>query len=287
MKQPIVISFFDEATFTASYIVKDPDSNHAAIIDSVLDYDAKSGRTSTDSADAIISLAQAQGLSIDWILETHAHADHLSAAVYLQEKLGGKIAIGEHITDVQKIFRDVFNFEKEFLPDGTQFDHLFADGDSFMIGGLEAKVMHTPGHTPACITFLAGDAAFVGDTLFMPDSGTARADFPGGDARALYDSTQKLLALPDETRVFLCHDYGQDGREITCETTIAEQRAKNIHVGEGKDVEAYVAMREARDKALAMPTLILPSIQVNIRGGHMPPAEENGTIYLKVPLNRL
>lgn len=288
MQQPTVISFFDEATFTASYIVQDPDSNKAAIIDSVLDFDPKSGRTNTESADEIIAHVKKHGLEVEWILETHAHADHLTAAPYLKKNLGGKTAIGEHIKDVQTIFRDVFNLEKSFLPDGSQFDHLFNDADTFMIGGLKVLVMHTPGHTPACISYIAGDAAFVGDTLFMPDAGTARADFPGGDAHTLFQSTQKILALPDETRIFLCHDYGADGkREIAYTTTVKAEREANIHVGAGKDEAAYIKMREARDATLGMPTLILPSIQVNIRAGELPPAENNGVRYMKLPIDAL
>ncbi len=288
MQQPTVISFFDEATFTASYIVQDPDSNKAAIIDSVLDFDPKSGRTNTESADEIIAHVKKHGLEVEWILETHAHADHLTAAPYLKKNLGGKTAIGEHIKDVQTIFRDVFNLEKSFLPDGSQFDHLFNDADTFMIGGLKVLVMHTPGHTPACISYIAGDAAFVGDTLFMPDAGTARADFPGGDAHTLFQSTQKILALPDETRIFLCHDYGADGkREIAYTTTVKAEREANIHVGAGKDEAAYIKMREARDATLGMPNLILPSIQVNIRAGELPPAEDNGVRYMKLPIDAL
>lgn len=287
MTKPDVTSFFDEETNTVSYVVRDPESLHAAIIDSVLDYDPKSGRTKTDSADKIVSHVESVGLTIDWILETHAHADHLTAAPYLQKRLGGKTAIGEHIKDVQAIFRDVFNVEKEFRADGKQFDHLFVAGDSFAIGGMQGKVMHTPGHTPACLTYLVGDAAFVGDTLFMPDAGTARADFPGGDAHILYRSTRKILALPDETRLFLCHDYGPDGRAIAWETTVQEQREKNIHVGDATNEKTYVDMRNARDETLEMPTLILPSIQVNMRAGEMPPADDNGVVYLKIPINAL
>ncbi len=288
MQKPIVTSFFDKATFTASYIVKDPDSAKAAIVDSVLDFDPKSGRTKTDSADEIIAHVKDNGLEVEWILETHAHADHLTAAPYLKKHLGGKTGIGEHIKDVQTIFRDVFNLEKEFLPDGSQFDHLFADGDTFQIGGLTVSVMHTPGHTPACLTYVVGDAALVGDTLFMPDAGTARADFPGGDAHTLYQSTQKILALPEDTRIFLCHDYGADGkREIAFTTTVKAEREANIHVGFGKDEADYIKMREARDATLDMPTLILPSIQVNIRAGELPPAEDNGVRYMKLPIDAL
>jgi glyoxylase-like metal-dependent hydrolase (beta-lactamase superfamily II) len=267
-------------------VVKDPESNHAAIVDSVLDFDPKSGRTSTESADEVIKHVQDNGLTIDWLLETHAHADHLSAAPYLKEKLGGKIAIGAHIKDVQKVFTGVFNL-KDLNSDGRQFDHLFADGDTFPIGALEGHVMHTPGHTPACITYLIGDAAFIGDTLFMPDYGTARADFPGGDAGTLYRSVQKLFALPDETRLFMCHDYMPGGREPKWETTVAEERQKNIHIHEGVTEEQFVDMRTKRDATLDMPVLILPSVQVNIRAGQLPPAEDNGVSYLKLPVNLL
>jgi len=285
---PKVRAFFDEATNTASYVVADPQGNRCAIVDPVLDYDPKSGRTDTASADEVIAYVKDQGLVVEWLLETHAHADHLSAAPYLKEKLGGRIAIGRHITDVQKIFGGVFNVEESFDTDGAQFDHLFEDGETFSIGGLTVRVMHTPGHTPACMTYLVGDAAFVGDTLFMPDYGTARADFPGGDARTLYRSIQKILALPPETRVFLCHDYKAEGRgDYRWETTVAEERANNIHVGAGKGEDAFVEMREARDATLGMPTLILPSVQVNIRAGAMPPPEDNGVSYLKIPVNRL
>lgn len=285
--KPEIRSFFDEATFTATHLVWDPATRKAAIIDSVKDYDPKSGRTETTSADAVIMAVAENNLSVDWILETHVHADHLTAAPYLQEKLGGKIAIGAHINVVQGVFKSVFNVEKEFAPDGRQFDHLFQDDDTFMIGALEAKVLHTPGHTPACATFLIGDAAFVGDTLFMPDFGTARCDFPGGDARMLFHSIQKILALPPETRLFLCHDYGPGGREYQWETTVAEEKAKNIHVKDGTSEEAFVAMRMERDQQLSMPILILPSVQVNMRAGNMPPAEENGTRYLKIPVDAL
>lgn len=284
--KPDVKSFFDEETCTASYIVKDPDSRQCAIIDSVLDYDASSGRTRTDSADQIIAYINDQQLQLEWVLETHAHADHLSAAPYLQEKLGGKIAIGKHITDVQKVFARLFNAEAEFRADGAQFDHLFDDNETFNIGGLSAKVLHTPGHTPACLTYLIGNAAFVGDTLFMPDYGSARCDFPGGDATSLYRSIQRILALPDETRIFLCHDYKTAERDEFCwETTVAAEKHHNIHVHEGVSEEEFVSMRNKRDATLDMPKLILPSIQINMRAGHLPPAEDNGTHYLKIPLN--
>ena len=284
---PHVTAFFDEATYTVSYVVREPDGPHAAIIDSVLDFDPKSGRTSTASADRIIAFVSEHGLTIDWILETHAHADHLSAAPYLKAALGGRIGIGEHITEVQQIFKKIFNLEKTFNTDGAQFDHLFREGEEFRIGGMTARVMHTPGHTPADVTYVIGDAAFVGDTLFMPDYGTARADFPGGDARQLYRSIRRLLEeLPPETRLFLCHDYKAPGRDhYAWETTVAEERAHNLHVHDGVSEEAFVAMRTARDKTLAMPVLLLPSVQVNIRAGQLPPPEDNGVSYLKIPVN--
>ena len=284
---PHVTAFFDEATYTVSYVVREPDGPRAAIIDSVLDFDPKSGRTSTASADRIIAFVREHGLTVDWILETHAHADHLSAAPYLKAALGGRIGIGEHITEVQQIFKKVFNLEKTFNTDGAQFDHLFRDGEEFRIGGMTARVMHTPGHTPADVTYVIGDAAFVGDTLFMPDYGTARADFPGGDARRLYRSIRRLLEeLPPETRLFLCHDYKASGRDhYAWETTVAEERAHNLHVHDGVSEEAFVAMRTARDKTLAMPVLLLPSVQVNIRAGQLPPPEDNGVSYLKIPVN--
>lgn len=284
---PHVTAFFDEATYTVSYVVREPDGPHAAIIDSVLDFDPKSGRTSTASADRIIAFVREHGLTIDWILETHAHADHLSAAPYLKAALGGRIGIGEHITEVQQIFKKIFNLEKTFNTDGAQFDHLFREGEEFRIGGMTARVMHTPGHTPADVTYVIGDAAFVGDTLFMPDYGTARADFPGGDARRLYRSIRRLLEeLPPETRLFLCHDYKAPGRDhYAWETTVAEERAHNLHVHDGVSEEAFVAMRTARDKTLAMPVLLLPSVQVNIRAGQLPPPEDNGVSYLKIPVN--
>lgn len=286
--KPDVKAFFDEATFTVSYVVKDPESDRCAIIDSVLDFDPKSGRTNTQSADAIIAYVQDSGLTVEWLLETHAHADHLSAGPYIKEKLGGTTAIGAHIKEVQGVFADLFNVEKGFQTDGSQFEHLFEDGEDFKIGGMPVRAMHTPGHTPACMTYMAGDAAFVGDTLFMPDYGTARADFPGGDARVMYRSIQKILALPDETTLYMCHDYKAPGRDAyKWETTVAEEKAGNVHVGAGKTEDDFVAMREARDKTLDMPTLILPSVQVNIRAGAMPPAEDNGVSYLKIPINAL
>lgn len=285
---PVVKTFFDQASNTFSYIVQDPNSNACAIIDSVLDFDYASGHTNFKSADEITSYIQAKGLTVEWILETHAHADHLSAAPYLQQKLGGKIAIGQHITVVQQTFGKIFNAGTAFERDGSQFDRLFQENDEFQIGQLTAKVIHTPGHTPACLSYLIGDAVFVGDTLFMPDYGTARCDFPGGNAAVLYQSVQKLLALPDETRMFLCHDYLPAGRShYVNQTTVGEQRRNNIHIREGISAQEFIAMRNARDATLAMPTLIIPSVQVNMRAGQMPPAEEDGQIYLKVPINCL
>jgi glyoxylase-like metal-dependent hydrolase (beta-lactamase superfamily II) len=285
--KPEIKTFFDEATFTASHVVWDPESKAAAIIDSVKDYDPKSGRTKTESADEIIAFVGEQGLSVEWILETHVHADHLTAAPYLKEKLGGKIGIGARIDQVQNVFKKIFNAEETFATDGRQFDRLFEDGDSFKIGGLEATVMHTPGHTPACSTYVIGDAAFVGDTLFMPDFGTARCDFPGGDARTLYASIKKILALPPETRIFLCHDYAPGGRPYAWETTVAAERKENIHVHDGVSEDEFVKMRSERDKQLEMPVLILPSVQVNMRAGEMPPPEDNGMRYLKIPIDAL
>ncbi|NLC21284.1 MAG: MBL fold metallo-hydrolase [Halomonadaceae bacterium] len=287
MPRPIVIHFFDEPTNTFSYVVQDPDSRACAILDSVLDFDYAAGRTDTRSADEIIAFVRDNGLEVEWVLETHVHADHLSAAPYLHEKLGGKTGIGANITVVQDVFGKAFNAGTEFARDGSQFDCLFKEGDTFAIGNLEGRVLHTPGHTPACLTYVIGDAAFVGDTLFMPDYGTARCDFPGGDARTLYQSIQKVLTLPDATRLFLCHDYKAPGRDEYCHvTTVAEQRAHNVHVHEGIDEEAFVKMRTERDATLDMPRLILPSVQVNMRAGHMPPAEDNGQVYLKVPINK-
>lgn len=284
---PDVRAFFDPATWTLTYIVKDPNSSSCAIVDSVLDYEAASGRTKTKSADQVIAMVESENLTVEWILETHVHADHLSAAPYLHNKLGGKIGIGAHITDVQNIFGNLFNAEPEFRRDGSQFDHLFTDGDTFAIGGLTATAMHTPGHTPACMTYHIGDALFVGDTMFMPDFGTARCDFPGGDARVLYQSIQRLLALPPETRMFMCHDYMPNGREMQYETTVGEQKASNLHVHDGVSEDEFVAMRSAKDKTLSMPTLILPSVQVNMRAGELPPAEDNGVRYLKIPLDAI
>lgn len=285
--QPHVKAFLDNDSETFSYVVYDRVGGHAAVVDPVLDFDYKSGRTRTDGAERIVAFVREQQLNVDWILETHAHADHLSAAPYIREQLGGRIGIGEHIRDVQKIFKEVFNLEKEFLPNGSQFDHLFSDGETFGIGPLEARVLHTPGHTPADLAYLIGDALFVGDTLFMPDVGTARCDFPGGDSATLFRSIRKLLALPEETRLFVCHDYPTEHREHEYETTVGAQKRDNIHVHEGVEEADFVAMRDARDATLAMPRLILPSIQVNIRAGRMPPAEDNGTVYLKLPIDRL
>ncbi|RDE19081.1 MBL fold metallo-hydrolase [Motiliproteus coralliicola] len=282
----LVTPFFDEPTFTFSYIVQDPDSNSCAIIDSVLDFDYDSGTTNTRSADQMLAHIQQNNLQLEWILETHVHADHLSAAPYLKQQVGGKTGIGEHIQTVQSTFGKVFNAGTEFARDGSQFDQLFKDGDQFQIGSLTAKAIHTPGHTPACMTYQIGDCAFVGDTLFMPDFGTARCDFPGGDAGILFQSIQKIFALPGETRLFMCHDYKAPGREqYAWETTVAEERQNNIHVGHGISQQDFEQMRSERDKTLGMPRLILPSVQVNMRAGQMPPAEDNGQVYLKVPLN--
>jgi glyoxylase-like metal-dependent hydrolase (beta-lactamase superfamily II) len=284
---PTIQSFFHEPTFTVSYLVIDPDSRKAAIIDPVLDFDPKSGRTGHKSADGILATAAAGGIEIVWILETHVHADHLSAAAYLKEKTRARTGIGAAVSEVQRHFKPLFN-ATDLEPDGRQFDRLFADGDRVPIGSLEAQVMHTPGHTPACISYLVGDAVIVGDTLFMPDYGTARCDFPGGSARQLYRSIRRLLALPPATRIFLCHDYKAPGRDhFVWETTVAEQRAKNTHIHDGIDEAAFVAMRENRDKTLDMPALIIPSIQVNMRAGQMPAPDSNGTVYLRLPLNRL
>lgn len=286
MLKPQVDAFFDLATFTYSYLVRDSHSNRCAIIDSVLDFDPASGKTSTASADAIISQVKTQSLQVEWILETHVHADHLSAAPYLQAKLGGKIGIGAKITTVQQVFGEVFNAGAAFATDGSQFDQLFSQGDTFKIGQLAVEVLHTPGHTPACLTYLIGDAGFVGDTLFMPDYGTARCDFPGGDAATLYQSIQTIFALPPATRLFMCHDYLAPGRDdYRYETTVAEQQQHNIHVGQGKNEADFVALRTQRDATLVMPRLILPSVQINMRAGHFPPAEANGVSYLKFPLN--
>jgi glyoxylase-like metal-dependent hydrolase (beta-lactamase superfamily II) len=284
--QPDVTAFFDEDTFTVSYLVSDPATRRAAIIDSVLDFDQASGRTKHTSADKIIAHVEKHGLKVDWVLETHVHADHVSAGDYLKQKLGGRSGIGEHVRIVQNAFARIFNTGPGFATDGRQFDHLFKDGDAFRIGNLQARVIHTPGHTPACITYVIGDAAFVGDTLFMPDYGTARCDFPGGDAAQLYRSIHKLFTLPPETRVFLCHDYKAPGRdEYRWETTIGEQRAKNVHIHEGIAEAEFVAMRAGRDKTLSMPKLILPSVQINMRAGILPEPESNGVRYLKLPVD--
>jgi len=282
-----VQSFFDKATSTVSHLVVEPNGRHCAIVDPVLDYDQAAGRTRTASADAIVAAVTSRGLTVDWILETHAHADHLSAARHLKDKLGGRIAVGARITEVQRIFKDVFNLERTFNTDGSQFDHLFADGERFFIGRQEAAVLYTPGHTPACCTYRVGDCAFVGDTLFMPDGGTARCDFPGGDAATLYRSIQRILALPAETRLFVCHDYQPGGRAAGWETTVAEERVRNIHVGGGRSEAEFVAMRTERDRTLGTPQLLIPSIQVNVRAGDLPPAEDNGIRYLKVPIDVL
>ena len=284
---PNVETFFDEATFTATHVAWDPKSGHAAIIDSVKDFDPKSGRTSTRSADAVIAYIRDNDLTVEWILETHVHADHLTAAPYVKDITGGTTAIGSRIEAVQKVFKTVFNAEEEFSTDGRQFDRLLDDGEVFHIGELEAKVIHTPGHTPACSTYVVGGKAFVGDTLFMPDFGTARCDFPGGDAGVLYRSIGKILSLPPETRLFMCHDYAPGGREFRWETSVAEERADNIHVHDGVTESDFVKMRTERDKQLDMPVLILPSVQVNMRAGELPPAESNGTHYLKLPVDLL
>jgi glyoxylase-like metal-dependent hydrolase (beta-lactamase superfamily II) len=288
MSRPIVKAFFDNDTNTVSYVVTDPQTRHCAIVDSVLDYDPKAGRTRHDSASQIVAYVKQEGLTVDWLLETHVHADHLSAAPWIQEQVGGKLAIGEHIRTVQDTFGKIFNAGTEVARDGRQFDHLFTDGETYQVGNLQARAIHTPGHTPACMSHVIGDAVFVGDTLSMPDYGTARCDFPGGDARTLYQSVQKLLALPDDTRMFLCHDYLPDSRsEFQWETTVGDQRRHNIHVHEGVSEEEFVSMREKRDATLDMPRLILPSVQINMRAGHLPPEEDNGVSYLKIPLNAL
>lgn len=285
---PVVTTFFDEATFTATHVIHDPATRRAAVIDPVMDFDQASGRTSHASADRVIAHVEAEGLTVDWLLETHAHADHLSAAPYLQQKLGGRIVIGTAITTVQEVFGQVFNEGPAFARDGSQFDLLMDDGHVFSVGGIEAIALHVPGHTPACLAFVIGDAVFVGDTLFMPDYGTARADFPGGDARTLYRSIRRLMALPEETRVFLCHDYKAPERtQFVWETTIGTQRTGNVHVHDGVGEDAFVTMREARDATLGMPRLILPSIQVNMRAGHLPEPDSNGVRYLKLPVDLL
>jgi glyoxylase-like metal-dependent hydrolase (beta-lactamase superfamily II) len=285
---PAVHAFFDEATNTITYLVREPQGRACAVIDSVLDFDYASGRTDTRSADAVIAFIRDHDLDLKWVLETHVHADHLSAAPYIQEALGGKIGIGDRITVVQETFGKVFNEGTRFARDGSQFDRLFAEGDSLMIGQMRADVMHTPGHTPACLTYVIGDTAFVGDTLFMPDFGTARCDFPGGSADVMYESVQRILSLPDATRIFVGHDYKAPGREdYAWESTVGEQRAKNIHIGAGRAKEDFVSLRQKRDATLAMPRLIVPSLQVNMRAGQMPEPEDNGQVYLKVPINGL
>ena len=285
--RPIVHGIFDKATWTVTYIVHSGVGTACAIIDSVLDYDPKSGRTSTATADKVVAYVQAHQLQVAWILETHAHADHVSAAPYLKKLLGGKTAIGSHITQVQKVFKGIFNLEPTFKQDGSQFDQLLDSDEAFKVGDLTGKVLFVPGHTPACVAYQLGDAVFVGDTLFMPDVGTARCDFPGGDARALYASTRKILSLPPETRLFMCHDYPPTDRPIAFETTVAAQRAYNIHVHDGITEDQFVEMRTKRDATLDMPVLILPAVQINIRAGELPPKESNGVAYLKIPLNAL
>lgn len=286
--RPVVKTFFDEATFTATHVVHDPQSKAAAVIDSVMDFDQPSGRTSFASADKLIAYVREEQLDVQWILETHAHADHLSAAPYLQERLGGKLAIGKDILAVQSVFGKIFNEGTDFARDGSQFDRLLSDGDRFDLGTIPVVVLHVPGHTPADIAFVVGDAAFIGDTLFMPDYGSARADFPGGDARQLYRSVRRLLELPAETRLFLCHDYKAPNRdEFVWETTVLAERTGNVHIHEGVGEDEFVEMRRQRDATLSMPRLILPSLQVNIRGGRLPEPDENGTSHLKLPLNRL
>ncbi|MBO9410154.1 MULTISPECIES: MBL fold metallo-hydrolase [unclassified Ruegeria] len=285
---PKVKAFFDTDTFTVSYLVQEPEGQACAIVDSVLDFDHASGRTNTNSADMIIDFVRKHDLKVEWILESHVHADHLSAAPYLQRELGGKIGIGDQIVTIQETFGKIFNEGTEFQRDGSQFDALFREGDSFHVGQMRGDVLHTPGHTPACLTYVIGDAAFVGDTLFMPDFGTARCDFPGGSSEMLYASIQKILSLPDETRVFVGHDYKAPGRdEYAWETTVGEQKALNVHIGQGRPVEEFVEMRDARDATLGMPRLILPSLQVNMRAGQMPPADEKGDVFLKLPINKL
>jgi glyoxylase-like metal-dependent hydrolase (beta-lactamase superfamily II) len=285
--RPIVQGLFDPATWTVTYVVHAGPGTAAAIIDSVLDYDPKSGRTKTTSAQKVVDYVREHDLKVEWILETHAHADHLSAAPWLKKQLGGRIAIGARITNVQEVFKGLFHLEPEFRTDGSQFDRLLDEGDTLEVGALKAEVMAVPGHTPACVAYRFDDAVFVGDTLFMPDVGTARCDFPGGDAHTLYGSVRKLLSLPPETRLFMCHDYPPNERPVAFETTVAEQRAKNIHIHDGVTEEAFVALRTKRDATLEMPVLILPSVQVNIRAGEMPPKEANGVAYLKIPINAL
>ena len=288
MPSPDVRAFFHEASHTFSYVAWDPATRKAAVLDAVLDYEAASGRTGHAAADAIIAFVRAEGLTLDWVIDTHVHADHLSAAPHVQSQLGGKLAIGEHIRAVQDTFGALFNAGSAFARDGSQFDHLFADGERYRLGSIEATAIHTPGHTPACMTHVIGDAAFVGDTLFMPDYGTARCDFPGGDAATLYRSIQRIFALPEATRIFLCHDYKAPGRdEFAHQTTVAAERQGNIHVRDGIGEAEFVAMRRARDATLNVPQLLLPAVQVNMRAGQLPPAEDNGVRYLKIPLDAL
>ncbi|SHH55226.1 MBL fold metallo-hydrolase [Cognatishimia maritima] len=286
--KPEVTAFFDDQTNTVSYVVKDPNGSACAIVDSVLDFDFASGHTDTKSADEVIAYVKDKGLTVEWLLETHVHADHLSAAPYIQEQVGGLIGIGDRITVVQDTFGKIFNEGTEFQRDGSQFDKLFVEGDVLMIGQMRADVLHTPGHTPACLTYVIGDAAFVGDTLFMPDFGTARCDFPGGSSEMLYSSIQKILSLPDETRIFVGHDYKAPGRdEFAWETTVAEEKAANVHIGAGASKEDFVAMRDSRDATLSKPKLIIPSLQVNMRAGNMPEPDKDGDVFLKVPINKL
>jgi len=285
--KPIVHGIFDKATWTITYIVHQGIGTACAVIDSVLNYDPKSGRTTTTSAEKVVDYVKANQLQVEWILETHAHADHVSAAPFLKKQLGGKMAIGDHITEVQKVFKGIFNLESTFKQDGSQFDHLLASDEEFKVGALVGKVLFVPGHTPACVAYQFGDAVFVGDTMFMHDVGTARCDFPGGDARSLYASTRRILSLPNETRLFMCHDYPPTERPIAFETTVAEQRAKNIHVHDGITESQFVEMRTKRDATLEMPVLILPAVQINIRAGELPPKEANGISYLKIPINAL
>ena len=285
--KPQVHGIFDPATWTVTYVVYEKEGSACAIIDSVLDYDPKSGRTRTDSADKVIAFVREKKLTVDWILETHAHADHLTAAPYLKKHLGGKTAIGDHINTVQRVFKGIFNLEPDFSTDGSQFDHLLKDGEHFSIGALSASTMYVPGHTPACVAYHIGDAVFVGDTMFMPDVGTARCDFPGGDAKTLYASVRKILSLPEDTRLFMCHDYPPTDRPVAFESTVGEQRRKNIHVHDGISESTFVDMRTKRDATLEMPVLILPAVQINIRAGDLPPAESNGVAYVKIPLNAL
>lgn len=288
MSNPEIKAFFDAASSTFSYVASDPGTGRCAVIDPVLDYDQATGRTGTESADRVIAHVLEAGLGVEWIIDTHVHADHLTAAPYIREELGGRIGISESISSVQEVFGDMFNEDHSFRTDGSQFDHLFRDDETYRVGSIDARAIHTPGHTPACMSHVIGDAMFVGDTVFMPDFGTARCDFPGGDAGTLYDSIRKLLAYPDETRMFVGHDYMAPGRDVhACETTVGEQKRHNIHVQDGVDRDAFIALRTARDTTLEMPKLILPSVQVNMRAGHMPEPEDNGRRYMKIPINVL